>query len=102
VSMIAVAGTHELAPGEMRIIEVGGMTMVLAHVDGQYYAVEDVCTHDGGPLGQGTLVGQELVCPRHGARFDVRTGLATRMPAFEPIESFEVKVQGDKILVEAP
>ena len=67
----------------------------------QFYAVEDVCTHDGGPLGEGKLDGCELICPRHGARFDVRTGAATRMPAIEPAPTYAVRVEDGDVLVEA-
>ena len=71
------------------------------NLDGQFYAVEDVCTHDGGPLGEGKLDGCELICPRHGARFDVRTGAATRMPAIEPAPTYAVRVEDGDVLVEA-
>ena len=67
--------------------------VVVVNLDGEFFAVEDVCTHDGGPLGEGKLAGCELICPRHGARFDVRTGDATRMPAFEPVPTYEVRVE---------
>ena len=66
---------------------------------GTLYAIEDICTHDGGPLVEGELDGYEIECPRHGARFDIRTGRALRMPAFEPIETYEVRIEGDEILV---
>ena len=75
--------------------------IVVINVDGEFYAVEDVCTHDGGPLGEGKLEGCQLVCPRHGARFDVRTGAALTMPAFEPAPTYEVRVEGDDVLMES-
>ena len=77
-----------------------GIEIVVVNLDGQFYAVEDVCTHDGGPLGEGKLDGCELICPRHGARFDVRTGAATRMPAIEPVPTYEVRVEDGDVLVE--
>ena len=84
----------------MRIVETGGLRIALCNVDGTFYAVEDVCTHDDGPLGEGTLVGREVECPRHGGRFDVTTGRATRMPAVVPVRTFPVRVEGDAVYIE--
>ena len=95
-----VASVTEIPPGDKKIVEVDGVLVVLVNLDGQLYAVEDVCTHDGGPLGEGKLDGCELICPRHGARFDVRTGAATRMPAIEPAPTYEVRVEDGNVLVE--
>ena len=64
-------------------MEVDGIEVVIVNLDGDFYAIEDVCTHDGGPLGEGKLEGCQIICPRHGARFDVRTGQALTLPAFE-------------------
>ena len=71
------------------------------NLDGDYFCVEDVCTHDGGPLGEGELDDDQLVCPRHGARFDVRTGDALTLPAFEPVPTYQVRVQDGDLLVES-
>ncbi len=100
---VKVARTSDIPPGEKAIVEVDGELVVIVNLDGQYYAIEDVCTHDGGPLGEGELdlEGAEIVCPRHGARFDVRTGAALTLPAFEPVPTYEVRVEGEDILVEA-
>lgn len=95
-----VATVDEIPPGHKKIVEADGTLIVLANVDGKFYAVEDVCTHDGGPLGEGNLEGCQLVCPRHGARFDVRTGAALTMPAFEPAPTYEVRVEGKDVLIE--
>ena len=88
---VRVARADDIPPGTKKIVEVDGIEIVVVNLDGQFYAVEDVCTHDGGPLGEGKLDGCELICPRHGARFDVRTGAATRMPAIEPAPTYEVR-----------
>jgi 3-phenylpropionate/trans-cinnamate dioxygenase ferredoxin subunit len=101
-NFIKIATVNEIPPGQKKIVEVDGVEIVLVNLDGTLYAVEDVCTHDGGPLGEGKLAGHELICPRHGARFDVRTGAATRMPAVDPVPTCQVKVQGEDILVETP
>ena len=98
---VKVAAATEIPPGTKKIVEVAGVLVVVINVDGEFYAVEDVCTHDGGPLGEGKLEGCQLVCPRHGARFDVRTGAALTMPAFEPAPTYEVRVQDGAGLVES-
>ena len=96
---VKVARADEIGPGQKHIVEVDDLLLVIANLDGQFYAVEDVCTHDGGPLGEGKLDGCELICPRHGARFDVRTGAATRMPAIEPAPTYKVQVEDDVVLI---
>jgi 3-phenylpropionate/trans-cinnamate dioxygenase ferredoxin subunit len=75
------------------------LRVAVCNVDGQFYAIEDVCTHDGGPLDQGFLEGEEIECPRHGARFNVTTGQATLMPAVMPVLTFPVKVEGGELYV---
>ncbi len=96
---VKVASLADLPPGGKLLITVKGRPIALFNINGTVYAVEDVCTHDGGPLVEGDLDGYEVECPRHGARFDVRTGQATRMPAFEPIETYPVKIEGEDILI---
>lgn len=98
---VKVARTDEIGPGEKKIVDVDGMLVVIVNIDGQFFAIEDVCTHDGGPLGEGKLEGCQLICPRHGARFDIRTGEALTLPAFEAAPTYAVKVQGQDILVES-
>ena len=96
---IKVACVTEIPPGARKIVAIDGVEVVLVNLDGKFYAIEDVCTHDGGPLGQGKLDGHALVCPRHGARFDVRTGAALKMPAVDPASAYEVKVAGEDVLI---
>ncbi|MBI3548698.1 MAG: non-heme iron oxygenase ferredoxin subunit [Elusimicrobia bacterium] len=96
----AVAKVSDIPPGKMRPVEVDGLRVALCNVDGKIYAIEDVCTHDDGPLGEGQLVDGQAECPRHGARFDVKSGQATRMPAIMPVRTFPVRVEGDSIYVE--
>lgn len=97
---VKVARADEIAPGQKKIVEVDGIEVVIVNLDGAFYAIEDMCTHDGGPLGEGKLEGCQLICPRHGARFDVRTGAALTLPAFEAAPTYEVKVQDGNVLVE--
>ena len=100
MTAVKAGKVSEILPGKMRIVDAGRHRIALCNVDGKFFAIEDVCTHDDGPLGEGTLRGCEVECPRHGARFDVRTGLATRMPAFVRVKTFPVAVQGDDIVIE--
>jgi 3-phenylpropionate/trans-cinnamate dioxygenase ferredoxin subunit len=95
-----VAKTSEIAPGTTRRVVADSAEILLCNVEGKIYAIEDVCTHDGGPLDQGTLEGECVVCPRHGATFDVRTGDALTLPAVVPLMTFDVSVEGDDIFVE--
>jgi 3-phenylpropionate/trans-cinnamate dioxygenase ferredoxin component len=101
VAKHSVAKVSEIAPGTTRRVVVDSTEILLCNVDGNIYAIEDVCTHDGGPLDQGELEGEQVVCPRHGATFDVRTGDALTLPAVVPLQTFEVSVEGDDIFVEA-
>lgn len=96
---ITVAKTGELAPGAWRIVDVDGTRIVVFNLDGSYYAIEDVCTHDGGELSGGTVEGNQIVCPRHGARFCIRTGAALTAPAYEPTATFPVRVHAGEIQV---
>jgi 3-phenylpropionate/trans-cinnamate dioxygenase ferredoxin subunit len=97
---VKVAAVSDLAPGEKKQINVEGVEVALFNVNGEYYAIEDVCTHDGAPLAHGRFRGEEITCPRHGARFNVKSGAALCMPAFEPVETYQVKIEGSDILIE--
>lgn len=94
---VAVAGLDELPMGERLFLEIDGKAIVLFNIAGNLYAIGDVCTHDDGPLGEGELDGHVIVCPRHGARFDVRTGKALTLPAVTPTPSYPVRVQDGMI-----
>lgn len=97
---VKIANTNDVAPGKVRSIAVAGKRLALCNVDGQFYLIDDICTHDGGPLDQGELFGYEIECPRHGARFDVRTGRVRRLPAILPIRTYPVTVEEDEVLVD--
>lgn len=96
---VPVATLSELADGSKLCCEVDDQFVVLVRIGHDVFCLDDVCTHDGGPLGEGPLDGDCLVCPRHGAKFDVRTGKALTMPATEPTAMHEVKIEGDQIYV---
>ncbi len=95
----AVCSLNELKPSQPQTFEIDDRFVVLVLVDGEVYCIDDVCTHDGGTLGDGTLDDHCLACPRHGAKFDVRTGQAVTMPATEATVSHEVKVVDSTVFV---
>jgi 3-phenylpropionate/trans-cinnamate dioxygenase ferredoxin subunit len=94
-----VCRADELAPGQCRVVDVDGVYMVVVNVGGEFFAIEDVCTHDGGDLATGGVAGDVITCPRHGARFCVRTGAALSPPAYEPTAKFPVRVEGGVVQV---
>ena len=96
---VAVAKVGEFAPGSHRVVDVDGASVAVFNLGGEYFAIEDVCTHDGGQLTGGTVEGAEVVCPRHGARFCIKTGAALTAPAYEPIAKFPVRVENGVIQV---
>jgi 3-phenylpropionate/trans-cinnamate dioxygenase ferredoxin subunit len=96
---VTVARVGEIPAGGVKVVRLGDVPVAVFHVDGAYYALEDVCTHDGGPLAEGMLEGDVIECPRHGARFDVKTGAVLSLPAIVPVPTYEVKVEGDEIKV---
>ena len=100
MGFVAVAKVSETAPGTITVHEVDGTRIALCNVNGRFYAIDDVCTHDGGPLDQGELEGNLVECPRHGAKFDVTTGKAVVLPAVRPVKTYAVTVAGDDVLVE--
>ncbi len=94
-----VAEISEVEPGGRKSIVVDDYPALLIRVGDNFYAIEDVCTHDGQPLTDGPIDGTEITCPRHGARFDVATGQALCMPATEPVRTFEVEVRDGEVFV---
>src|SRR3954447_21900669 len=96
---VKVTTRSQVPPGGKTLVEVNGRPIAVFNVAGSFYAIDDVCTHDGGPLAEGDLDGAEIQCPRHGARFDVRTGKALCLPAVEPVATHRVELRGDDVLV---
>ena len=93
-------GAASNAPGTATSYTIDGSDIAICNVEGAFYAIEDVCTHDGGALDQGTLEGKCIVCPRHGAMFDVTTGTALTLPAVMPVQTYPLRIDGDDIVVE--
>ena len=96
---IRVAKISDVPDPGRTLVEIDDRLVVLIHTAGHFYAIDDVCTHDGGPLGEGQLEGFAIACPRHGAKFDVRDGRALTMPATKPTVAHEVKVVGDDVFI---
>ncbi len=94
-----VAHTTDVKPGTVKVVGVKGREIALCNVGGKFYAIDNICTHDGGSLDQGELDGKVVECPRHGARFDVTTGAVLAMPAVVPVATYPVRVQGTDIEV---
>jgi nitrite reductase (NADH) small subunit len=97
---VKVAQTSDLSPGSGKVVQADGRNIALFNVEGTFYAIDNTCTHRGGPLGEGELSGDTVECPWHGAHFNVTTGGVTRPPAPAGVRSFPVKVEGDDVLVE--
>jgi ferredoxin-NADP reductase/nitrite reductase/ring-hydroxylating ferredoxin subunit len=96
---VKVANTNDIQPTRMRAFQINGLEVCIANVDGKYYAINNICTHEGGPLADGRIDGYEVECPWHNSKFDVRTGQVIQPPASEPEPVYEVKVDGNSILV---
>ena len=96
---IPVAAVADVPDPGKTLVDVDGRMVALFHVGGKFFALDDVCTHDGGPLAEGELKDHEIACPRHGARFDIRTGAALCMPATKATVAHDVKVEGGQVFV---
>ncbi len=98
---IAVAQVSEVPDPGSTLVEVGDRLVALIHAAGHWYALDDVCTHDGGPLSEGPIdaAAATIACPRHGAKFDLRSGAALTMPAVKATVAHEVKIEGSQVLV---
>ncbi len=99
-AFVKAASTGDLAPGQGKRIKVQGRTIALFNLGGSYHAIDDTCSHRGGPLSEGQVEGNIVTCPWHGAKFDVSTGSVTGPPARTGVTSFRVRVTGSDIEVE--
>ena len=96
---VTVAPVDAMPPGAWRVVDVDGAAIAVFNLDGAYFAIADVCTHDAGQLTGGAVEGDEIVCPRHGARFSIRTGEALTAPAYEPTDTFPTRVVNGEVQV---
>lgn len=99
VEWIDVAPVDEIPVGACRTVDLDNTVIAVFNINGEFYAIEDMCTHDGGDLASGTVEGEEIVCPRHGARFSIKTGEVLAPPAYEDVRTFPVRVEGGKVQV---
>jgi len=94
-----VGTLEELPPGSRKVVDIDGVMIAVFNLDGEFFAIEDICTHDGGELASGVLEGDQIVCPRHGARFSIRTGEVLAPPAYEPVSAFPVRIADGRVQV---
>lgn len=99
---IPVGFVEEIKMGERIFIEIDGKPIVILNINGQFYAIADVCSHDDGPVGEGEIEGYDIICPRHGARFDVRTGKVLALPAFVDIPAYPIRLVNNQIEIGIP
>ncbi len=98
-NFVKVAETKDIQPSTMKAVDSASEKVCIVNIEGNYYAIGNVCTHVGGPLNEGTLEGYEVECPWHGSKFDVRTGEPTKPPARQAVPKYEVKVEDNNILL---
>lgn len=96
---ITVAKVSDIQPGQQLSVEIGRTWVLVCNVDGEFFAVHDECTHEEFPLSEGMIVGCEIECVKHGARFDLRTGKVTAPPALVPVKTYSVRVDGDDVQI---
>jgi len=92
LTFFSVCPVEELPSGERLFLEIGDKAIVLMNQGGEYYAIADLCSHDDGPLGEGEVEDHQIICPRHGARFDIRTGEVLALPAIQGVPAYPVRV----------
>lgn len=96
---VDVGRADGIASGEHRLVDADGTQVAVFNLDGEFFAIGDVCTHDGGELLSGRVEGDQVICPRHGARFCIRTGAALTAPAYEPTPKFPVRIENGIVQV---
>ena len=97
---VKVASANEIAPGHARLVNIKGKEIALFNIEGNYFALDNACTHEEGPLAEGDIEGHEVTCPWHGAKFDIRTGEVLSAPAYDDAARYNVRVTGTDIEVE--
>ena len=99
---VRVGRVADVPQGGAEVFSVDGRRIAVYRLEDSFYAIDDICTHDGGPLAEGEVEGDEVICPRHGARFSIKTGAALTFPAVTPVDRYPVRVEGDDLLVGLP
>jgi 3-phenylpropionate/trans-cinnamate dioxygenase ferredoxin subunit len=95
-----VASVPDVPVGEVRVVPCGMRSLAVSNIDGTLYAIDNRCTHDNGPLGEGKLRSNRIICPRHGAAFDARTGKVLTLPAVRSVNAYPVTVEGDEVYID--
>jgi 3-phenylpropionate/trans-cinnamate dioxygenase ferredoxin subunit len=96
---VTVASADDIPQGSCVVVDIDDAKIAVYNLGGRFFAIEDVCTHDGGELASGRLEGEQVICPRHGARFCIRTGAALSPPAYEPVHCFPLRVENGSIQI---
>lgn len=99
---VRVGTVSEVPQGGAEVFDVEDRKIAVYRLEDGYYAIDDLCTHDGGPLAQGDVDGDQVICPRHGARFSIKTGAALTFPAITPVDTYPVRIEGEDLLVGLP
>lgn len=102
MTWLPVAGATQVAPGDFIQVDTGTFYILVCNIDGELLAIEDQCTHDGSSMAGGCLEGDQIICPRHGARFCLRSGAAMSPPAYDAVQTFPVRINGNNIEVDLP
>ena len=100
MAWVKVANAKDLEEGSARVVEAGGKRLALCNTGEGFFAIDDMCSHDRGPLDQGKLMGKRIECPRHGAQFDVTTGKALTLPAIRPIRTYPTRVEDGDVEID--
>lgn len=98
-TFVKVAEASAIPPGQSKFVMVEDAPVAIFNIDGKFYAIDDICSHAEASLSEGEVDGHTVACPKHGARFDVRTGEALCLPAWAPVNTYQVKVEGNDLLV---
>lgn len=96
---VRVATVEEVPPGTGKVVQLDGLRIALFNVEGSFYAIDDTCTHEEASLAEGTLYGEIVACPKHGSRFNLRTGRVLSLPAVVPVNTYPVKVEDGQVLL---
>lgn len=99
---VRVGKASDVPVGRAEVFDVEDRKIAVFRLEDGFYAIEDICTHDGGPLAEGEIEEDQVICPRHGARFDIKTGTALTLPAVTPVESYPVRVDGNELFIGLP
>ena len=102
MTWIPVAPAASIASGDYAQLEVDGTLVAVFNIHGHFYAIDDICTHDGGELAGGAVEGDVVICPRHGARFCLRTGAALTPPAYEPVRTYPTRIRDGMVELDSP